>query len=73
MITYIVILFDLTENSMLIFLLSTYPTKHSVIADTAGFVTATKWNGFAIITMILIYLVVYGIRGRQSKATNNAP
>jgi hypothetical protein len=72
-IPYVVVLFDLIENSMLIFLLSTYPTKNSLIADTAGFVTATKWSGFAIITMILIYLVVFGIRSRQSKATNNAP
>jgi hypothetical protein len=26
-----------------------------------------------LLTMILIYLVVYGIRSRQAKATNSAP
>jgi hypothetical protein len=67
-IPYVVVLFDLTENSILVFLLSTYPTKHSLIANTAGFVTATKWSGFIIITTIFIYLVAYGIRSRKSNS-----
>lgn len=60
--------FDLIENSILIFLLSTYPNKHTVIANMAGFVTATKWSAFAVIMMILIYLIVYGVRSRKNKA-----
>lgn len=64
---YIAVLFDLTENSILIFLLSTYPTKHNVMADIAGYVTATKWCAFVIISSVLIYLIVYGLRARRSK------
>ena len=67
LIPYVAVFFDLTENSILIFLLSTYPTKHNVIADIAGFVTATKWSAFVIIASVLIYLVVYGLRSRKSK------
>ena len=71
---YIVVFFDLTENSTLVFLLSTYPNKHTVIADIAGFVTATKWSVFVSIVMLLIYLVVYGLHKRKSKGTaNTAP
>jgi hypothetical protein len=62
---YIVVLFDLTENSFLVFLLSTYPTQYNVIADIAGFVTATKWSGFVVIIMMLIYLVTCGIRNTK--------
>jgi heme exporter protein D len=65
-IPYVAVFFDLTENCILIFLLRTYPTKHNVIADIAGFVTATKWSAFVIIAMVLIYLVVYGLRNRKS-------
>jgi hypothetical protein len=63
---YVVVLLDLTENSFFVFLLSTYPTQHTVIADIAGFVTATKWSGFVIIIMMLIYLVTYGIGSRNN-------
>ncbi len=74
LIPYVVVSFDLTENSILVFLLSTYPTKHTVIADIAGFVTAIKWCAFVIIALLLVYLVVYGLRSRKSKATaNNTP
>lgn len=73
-IPYVVVFFDLIENSILIFLLSTYPTKHIVIANMAGFVTATKWSAFAVIIMILIYLIIYGVRSKKTKAlTSDAP
>ena len=65
-IPYIAVFFDLTENCLLIFLLRTFPTKHNVIADIAGFITATKWSAFIIIAMFLIYLVAYGLRSRKS-------
>jgi hypothetical protein len=61
-IPYVAVFFDLTENCILIFLLRT------VIADIAGFVTATKWSAFVIIAMVLIYLVVYGLCNRKSAA-----
>ena len=68
-IPYVVVLFELTENSFFVFLLSAYPTQYIVIADIAGFVTATKWSGFAIIMMMLIYLVTYGIINRKILTT----
>ncbi|MBL4631970.1 MAG: hypothetical protein JKY14_12740 [Paraglaciecola sp.] len=69
---YVIVFFDLIENTTLVFLLSTYPAQHTVIADIAGFVTATKWSVFAIMLMFLIYLVIYGIRIRKKATTNRA-
>ncbi|MGK0382700.1 MAG: hypothetical protein ACI8QG_002471 [Flavobacteriales bacterium] len=65
-IPYIVVFFDLIENSILVFLLSTYPIKHTVIANIAGVVTAAKWSAFVLIVIFLLYLVIYGIRSRKS-------
>jgi hypothetical protein len=65
---YIAVLFDLTENSLLIYLLSSYPNKHSEIADIAGYVTAVKWSAFGIIATTIVYIVVYGIQSRKRKA-----
>ena len=70
-IPYIVVLFDLIENSFFVYLLSTYPARHVLAADTAGFVTATKWSGFVIIIMMLVYLVTYGIRNRKTNKDNS--
>ena len=69
-IPYIVVVFDLIENSGLVFLLSTYPTRHNVIADIVGFVTATKWSVFVITVMFIIYAIVYGILIRKRKIHN---
>ena len=63
---YIVVFFDLIENSILVFLLSTYPIKYSVIANIAGVVTAAKWSAFVLIVISLLYLVIYGVRSRKS-------
>jgi len=65
-IPYVAVFFDLTENSLLIFLLSTYPSKHIGIADLAGYVTATKWSAFGIIATLIIYIVVYGVYSKKS-------
>lgn len=67
---YIVVILDLTENAHLIFLLNAYPTKHTAIADIAGFITAAKWCGFVIIATFIIYLVVHGIRARRNNPSN---
>lgn len=69
-IPYVAVFFDLTENSLLIFLLNTYPTKHFVIADIAGYVTATKWSVFGSIATLLVYIIVYGLRSKRSKDRN---
>lgn len=66
-IPYIAVFFDLTENSLLVFLLSSYPNKHFVIADIAGYVTATKWSAFGIIASLIIYIVAYGISSWKRK------
>lgn len=69
-IPYLAVLFDLTENALLVFLLSTYPSKHVAIADIAGYVTAIKWSAFGIITTFMVYIVIYGIRIRKTKSPN---
>ena len=69
-IPYVAVFFDLTENSLLVFLLSSYPNKYLEIADIAGYVTATKWSAFGIIATLVIYVVVYGIRSRKTKWRN---
>jgi hypothetical protein len=70
-IPYVAVLFDLTENSLLMFLLSTYPNEHLKIADLAGYITATKWSAFGVIATFIVYLVVYGINNRKGKIHNN--
>ena len=70
-IPYVVVLFDLIENSFFVFLLSTYPTKNYVMANIAGFVTAAKWSGFVFIIIMLIYIVVYGVSSRKSSNNNS--
>ena len=67
LIPYTAVLFDLTENSLLVFLLSSYPNKHFEIADIAGYVTAIKWSVFGIIATTIICIVFYGIQSRKSK------
>tara|TARA_R110000751_G_scaffold55606_4_gene119266 strand:+ start:58229 stop:58462 length:234 start_codon:yes stop_codon:yes gene_type:complete len=73
LIPYSVVLFDLTENSLLMYLLSTYPNKHLKIANLAGYATATKWSVMGFIATFIVYIVVYGItsRKRKSKTTTN--
>jgi hypothetical protein len=68
LIPYVAVLFDLTENSLLVYLLSSYPNKHFEVADLAGYVTATKWSAFGIIATTIVYCVVYGIQSRKSKS-----
>lgn len=63
-IPYIAVFFDLTENSLLVFLLSHYPDKHLMIADIAGYITAIKWSAFVIIATLIVYIVGYGLRAR---------
>jgi hypothetical protein len=70
LIPYVAVFFDLTENSLLIFLLSNFSNKHCKIADLAGYVTATKWSAFGIIVTLIIYIVVYGIYKRKSNGHN---
>lgn len=70
-IPYVAVFFDLTENSLLLFLLSTYPTRHNFTANAVGFVTATKWSALIIIVMFMVYLVIYGIYKRKIKVTVN--
>ncbi|WP_293747593.1 hypothetical protein [uncultured Paraglaciecola sp.] len=72
-IPYIAVLFDLTENSLLIYLLSSYPNKHSNIADLAGYVTAIKWSAFGFIAATIIYTIIYGIQSRKRKVAANTP
>ncbi|MGS2721701.1 hypothetical protein [Paraglaciecola aestuariivivens] len=54
---FMVVFFDLFENTLLIYLLLEYPVKHLFVADLAGFVTATKWSGFACISVLILALV----------------
>jgi hypothetical protein len=70
LIPYVAVLFDLSENSLLIFLLSSYPNTHFAIADIAGYVTAIKWSAFGIIATLIIYIIGYGIRSRKTKSHN---
>ncbi|GAC20753.1 hypothetical protein [Paraglaciecola arctica] len=70
-IPYVAVLFDLTENSLLMFLLSTYPNIHLKTADLAGYVTATKWSVLGGIATLMVYIVGYGISRRKNKATTN--
>lgn len=64
-IPYIAVFFDLTENSLLVFLLSHYPDKYLMIADIAGYITAIKWSAFVSIATLIVYIVGYGIRARN--------
>ncbi|WP_339723077.1 hypothetical protein [uncultured Paraglaciecola sp.] len=66
LIPYTVVLFDLTENSLLIFLLSTYPSQHLEIANLAGYITAIKWGASGVIATFIIYIVIFGIRSRKA-------
>jgi hypothetical protein len=70
-IPYVAVFFDLTENAHLVFLLSTYPTKHPIIANMAGYATATKWCAFGVIATLLVCLVVYGLRNIRNQNENN--
>ena len=67
---YVVVLLDLTENVHLVFLLKSYPVRYTFIADMAGFVTAAKWCGFVIITIMICYLIISGIRTRRNPPSN---
>ncbi|WP_299084645.1 hypothetical protein [uncultured Paraglaciecola sp.] len=71
LIPYIVVLFDLTENGFLIFLLSAYPKQHNHIADTVGFITAIKWSIFFSVAVLLIYLVGRGLHHRKKSQSGN--
>lgn len=64
-IPYIAVFFDLTENSLLVFLLSHFPDKYLMIADIAGYITAIKWSAFVSIATLIVYIVGYGIRARN--------
>jgi hypothetical protein len=64
-IPYIAVLFDLTENSLIVFLLNAYPEKYILIADIAGYATATKWSAFGVIATTITYIVLYAIWHRQ--------
>ncbi|MEP1448319.1 MAG: hypothetical protein ABJK37_19610 [Paraglaciecola sp.] len=68
LVPYVAVLFDLTENSLLVFLLSSFPTKHIDIANLAGYITAIKWSAFGVIATTIIYLVLYGIQSRKRKS-----
>ena len=65
LIPFVAVLFDLTENTLVIFLLNSYPQKNYLLADIAGFVTASKWSAFIIIASTVIYIVAKGVMTRR--------
>jgi len=69
-IPFVAVFFDFIENALLVFLLNIYPNKNMLVADIAGYVTATKWCAFGIIPPLIIYLIIYGIRNRKRKSQN---
>lgn len=68
LVPYVAVLFDLTENSLLVYLLNSFPIKHIEIANLAGYITAIKWSAFGVIATTIIYLVIYGIQSRKRKS-----